>query len=320
MSYVTTLRRRLAALILALACTLESEAADNPTGQPSPPSPAPDSALIRAHELCASGRPEEGRAAYAQLAADANAPAALRSVAQLSLAQSWRREKDWGAAEKEYAKVLAMPGAPAHHRQEAEEQIRALTRLKAGQPPRDPAATRTLVPQRLVPGAELHVSPGGSDANPGTLGRPFATLERARDEIRRLKQQGGGLPPGGVAVSCARGAVSGSAHVRTDGGGSGSERAPVVYRAAAGEAPVFSGGARLTGFEPVRDAAILRRLPEEARGKVVQADLKAHGITSVPPVRVGGFASGRASARIRLWSCFSTARRCRWRAGPTRGS
>ena len=30
------------------------------------------------------------------------------------------------------------------------------------------------------PAAELYVSPHGSDANPGTRAKPFATLERAR--------------------------------------------------------------------------------------------------------------------------------------------
>ena len=47
--------------------------------------------------------------------------------------------------------------------------------------------------------ADLHVSPQGADSNAGTETSPFLTLERARDEIRSLKQQGD-LPPGGVKV------------------------------------------------------------------------------------------------------------------------
>ena len=34
---------------------------------------------------------------------------------------------------------------------------------------------------------KLYVSPTGEDVNPGTKEKPFATLERARDEIRRVK-------------------------------------------------------------------------------------------------------------------------------------
>jgi hypothetical protein len=254
-------------------------------------SPAPDALLLRAHELCAAGERAAGRAEYARLAADIHAPAALRSIAQLSLAQTWRRENDWRAAEREYARVLTLPGVPAHQRAEAEAQLRELARLQAGQPAREPAATRTPAPQRPAPGVELHVSPRGSDANPGTRAQPFATLERARGEIRRLKQRGG-LPPGGVAVNVQGGSYPARHTFVLTAEDSGSVPAPIVYRAAGGESPVFTGGARLTRFEPVRDPAILRRWPEEARGKVFQADLQAHGITNVPPVRLGGFASG----------------------------
>lgn len=35
-----------------------------------------------------------------------------------------------------------------------------------------------------VPAAEFHVSPGGSDVNPGTASNPLATLARARDAAR----------------------------------------------------------------------------------------------------------------------------------------
>ncbi|MHC4201658.1 MAG: hypothetical protein ACYSU0_16860, partial [Planctomycetota bacterium] len=33
--------------------------------------------------------------------------------------------------------------------------------------------------------ADFHVAPAGDDANPGTRQRPFATITRARDEVRR---------------------------------------------------------------------------------------------------------------------------------------
>ena len=33
--------------------------------------------------------------------------------------------------------------------------------------------------------ATFHVGPAGADANPGTAGRPFATLEAARDAARK---------------------------------------------------------------------------------------------------------------------------------------
>ena len=33
----------------------------------------------------------------------------------------------------------------------------------------------------------LYVSPDGSDSNPGTIDKPFATLGRARDAVREFK-------------------------------------------------------------------------------------------------------------------------------------
>jgi len=52
----------------------------------------------------------------------------------------------------------------------------------------------------------LYVSPLGNDRSngrarvPGASDGPLATLERARDEIRRIKKERGGLPDGGVTV------------------------------------------------------------------------------------------------------------------------
>lgn len=37
-------------------------------------------------------------------------------------------------------------------------------------------------------GADFVVAPGGSDGNPGTRARPFATLARARDALRAFKK------------------------------------------------------------------------------------------------------------------------------------
>ena len=46
---------------------------------------------------------------------------------------------------------------------------------------------------------EFCMAPGGDDHGPGTVGEPFATLEGARDALRRLRAWGD-LPLGGVRV------------------------------------------------------------------------------------------------------------------------
>ena len=102
-----------------------------------------------------------------------------------------------------------------------------------------------LAPLAALPAAEFHVAINGSDHNPGTKERPFATITRARDAVRELKQ---------------RGPLAGSVEVIIHGGtyflpetifltpqDSGTANAPIVYRAAEGAAVVLSGGERIVG-------------------------------------------------------------------------
>lgn len=126
----------------------------------------------------------------------------------------------------------------------------------------------------------LHVAPDGADANPGTRDRPFATLERARDEIRALKKAQG-LPKGGVAVELAGDLYERAKPLELGAEDSGTADAPIVYRARKGAKARISGGRTLSGWKPVTDKAVLDRLEPAARGKVVQAELKALGVADL---------------------------------------
>jgi len=118
------------------------------------------------------------------------------------------------------------------------------------------------------------VAVDGNDRNPGTETQPFATLERARDAVRELKKSRG-LPKGGVAVFLRGGVYRIEKTFALSEEDSGTEAAPVVYRSYPNEEVRLVGGKEIGGFQPVKDAAVLRRIPEEARGHVLQADLKA---------------------------------------------
>ena len=135
---------------------------------------------------------------------------------------------------------------------------------------------------------DIYVAPSGTDANPGTRSKPFATLERARDAVRELRQSA--KPPKGAITVW----LSGGDYVRTSAlalaaADSGMAGAPVVWRARKGESPRLLGGRKLTGFQTVTDTAMLARLPEVAQGKVQQVDLKALGITDYGEMRSRGF-------------------------------
>jgi hypothetical protein len=136
------------------------------------------------------------------------------------------------------------------------------------------------------PGCSLYVATTGNDAwsgrrpkpNAAHTDGPFATLERARDEIRAIKQQGG-LPLGGVAVEILGGRYELTAPVVLTSADSGTAEAPIVYRGQPQAEVRLSGGKRINAWQPVTDTAILERLDPLARGQVFQTDLKAQGIT-----------------------------------------
>jgi hypothetical protein len=170
----------------------------------------------------------------------------------------------------------------------------------------------------------LYVSPNGNDSWSGRLASPnrtrtdgpFATLERARDAIRTLKRQGK-LPEGGVTVWLRGGMYAQLTPLELTAEDGGTPQSPITYSAYRNEQVRLVGGKRVTGWKPVTDATVLRKLPPKARGKVLVADLRSQGITDFGQMRRRGFGSSAAESPPGS-SCFTTASRCRWPAIPTR--
>lgn len=153
----------------------------------------------------------------------------------------------------------------------------------------------SLAPLRTTLGLDLHVAADGNDAWTGRTARvnaektdgPLATLERARDEIRKLKGRGP-LPSDGVTVHIHEGDYVLSQTFTLTAEDSGTAAAPIVYRAHGDEKVRLLGGRPITNFKRVTDSATLERLDETARSQVWTADLKAAGITDYgDPVEAG---------------------------------
>ena len=129
------------------------------------------------------------------------------------------------------------------------------------------AVTMALASQSAA--ATFFVATNGSNANPGTEANPFATLERARDVIRQHRSSGS-LPAGGITVEVRGGTYERSQPFELTERDSGTENAPVVYRARKGESVRFTGGRVVTGWKQVTDAAVLvasTNLPAAKFGK-----------------------------------------------------
>jgi hypothetical protein len=247
--------------------------------------------LSLGHRLMGDGKLAAAQAEYQAVASAPELSAPLLTSARLGLARTYELEKNLPAARAELENLARLTNAPAHQRQEAMERLAEMARTERGLPARDPLTSRTPPLKWPKPGRVFAVAPQGSDAAPGTVARPFATLERAREAIRQLKSTAG-LPAGGVQVLVRGGIHPVTKTFRLETGDSGTSNAPIRYTAYPGEKPLLRGGVRLTRFERVSDPAILNRLPVESRGAVWQTNLRAHGVTNLIPLRLGGFSSG----------------------------
>jgi len=129
----------------------------------------------------------------------------------------------------------------------------------------------------------IHVSPKGDDRWSGALDRPaanrqdgpVASLQGARDAIRRLKAGGPLAEP--VRVIVADGEyVLPEPFVLTPED-SGTPQCPITYEAAPGAKPVFLGGRRITGFQPGEGKLWTAKIPEVAAGKWYFEQLYVNG-------------------------------------------
>ena len=101
----------------------------------------------------------------------------------------------------------------------------------------------------------IHVSVNGDDSAPGTADRPFATLQRARNEAAALLREDAGRA---VNVQIGGGTYHLKETLELGGDISGTEETTVTFTAVDGERVVISGGEPVTGWErdPVYDAQL----------------------------------------------------------------
>jgi hypothetical protein len=127
---------------------------------------------------------------------------------------------------------------------------------------------------RVACALDLFVAPDGSDNASGTAPAkveghatgPFATLERARDEIRRLRLAT--QLTESVTVHVRAGVYELPRTFTLDARDSGTVDAPVVYRAYQHEKAVLLGGKTVSGFEPYK-------------GMILKTDVARQGLKDV---------------------------------------
>lgn len=100
-----------------------------------------------------------------------------------------------------------------------------------------------------------YVAPSGNDANPGTLKKPFATLQRAQEAVR--KKHGDVFLRGGTYYL--------PAPLVFTAADSGTKKQPVVFQSYKDETPVISGGIRLEGlnWQPFTNGILRAQVPAD---------------------------------------------------------
>jgi hypothetical protein len=152
--------------------------------------------------------------------------------------------------------------------------------------------------------SQFYVSADGSDCNPGTQEAPFFSLEKAKEAVRLARRDN---PGKAVTVFIKGGIYNLEKPLVLTSEDSGSENAPVVYKAAEGEEPVFTGSRELTTWQLLTNDEKLELIPADVRDKIYVTD-KNCGVSDFgDPMKTG---NGR--------NCFATVSCKPWRAGPTK--
>jgi len=139
---------------------------------------------------------------------------------------------------------------------------------------------------RPVAEATLHVAVDGNDEWSGLIAAPnedgtdgpLASLQGARDAVRRLKEAGERRP---IRVLVGAGTYALHKPVVFTPRDSGTPDAPVIYEAATGTRPVFTGGRRIAGFKRGDDGTWSACVPDAAEGKWKFEQLYVNGRRAV---------------------------------------
>ncbi|HSW00928.1 MAG TPA: right-handed parallel beta-helix repeat-containing protein [Sedimentisphaerales bacterium] len=265
-------RTLLPLLVFVTIATLRVDAAGQTPGSCSP-------ALEAAAKALADGQFDAAAQGFEAVAKDASAPAFVRGLALLGLAQTATTRGDSAAAKAAWQRLASDRSVPPLYQDMAKRWLAEAERQKQGLPGRDPAAYRVRLPSLPELGVVFYVAPAGSDQNDGSESKPFRSLARARDALRALKKSS--IPKGGARILIAGGDYAVGQPLMLSAEDSGTTEAPVVYQAHPGQTPVFRGGVRITGWTPITDANLRNKLDPSVRSRVLQADTKALGVTDL---------------------------------------
>jgi len=158
-----------------------------------------------------------------------------------------------------------------------------------------------LLPLKLMC-QEIHVSKLGNDNNPGTLLKPLATPEGARNLLRKQREKNKNQEtPVTVFIHGGTYDLTSTFALGMNDGGSATH--PVKWTSYGGEKVILSGGKTVSPelFKPISDPSISSKLTSDAASKVLELDIRKAGITRIGKHQQYGHALPVIPAAIELF-------------------
>ena len=146
--------------------------------------------------------------------------------------------------------------------------------------------------------AVFYVSPDGSDSGDGSAGSPFATLEKARDAVRKIN----GSMTGDIVVYLRGGDYRITQPVEFDTRDSGTGGYTVRYEACAGETPVINGAQKVTGWKKYNDKLWAAPLDRDIKLRNLYVNDRRANMGSVQVQAKGGYGDYYITAGQADWA------------------
>ena len=146
--------------------------------------------------------------------------------------------------------------------------------------------------------AVFYVSPDGSDSGDGSVSSPYATIEKARDEVRKIN----GSMSGYIIVYLRGGDYRINKPVEFDTRDSGNDGFTVRYEAYNGETPVINGAQKVTGWKKYNDKLWSAPLDRDIKLRNLYVNDKRANMGSVQVQAKGGYGDYYVTAGQADWA------------------
>lgn len=162
----------------------------------------------------------------------------------------------------------------------------------------------------------VYVSPDGDDKNDGSETKPLATMQAARDKVRRMNTDKD------IYVVFRGGTYTVRQSVKLNNADSGRNGQKVIYTSYPGETAIFNGGLKINGWKHFKDGIFVADVPDAENFRELYVDGKRQQRAATKPIQGIGFDENQTAlqvltadlpAQITNQDCLETMNTYKWR-------